>query len=498
MNPSVCVLCLLVLVGCHVSEVSLERAPTHDAGQPWEPEEPLEAGADVEAPEPDAHSPDRDAGEPEPRRPLDLRLSGGFVRKVQALAGGGLLMTIEAPLSLRVDAGRPRRELRWLSAQGEVERSFSLPAGRELLDSAVHTSGAVSILAASDDGYAVLQLDAQGRLRTDLPLIDESVALDPPKLPPGAPSEPIGYVTHDTGRIAALGEDVIIATRTGRHSVLAYRFAFGADGATLMRKYRTLVEPAASLYPIGLTGGTYDTFSQVEAQYTVHLAVAEDGLAYVGVRYPELATDRFAKLHKELFGEILVGDPDYLDIYVTRVASDGTRLGTSVVTTPQQDELYGLRAFAGAAYAVGRNEYWNEQGTGHQALVARIDALTGAVSVRDLDVERGDIAFDVLELSNGALLVVGASGYWQNPHGASISEECNTFARILSADGSSIALPLPNGPRHSELRTLLEIDRGYVLFGGMLDGPGTHSADADPALLRASGFLVAMPLPQDY
>jgi hypothetical protein len=270
--------------------------------------------------------------------------------------------------------------------------------------------------------------------------------------------------------------------------VLLYRFSHGAGA--FVRKARTLVEPAISIAPVGLTGGSYDTFGQVESQYHVHLAVDRAGTSYVGVRHPHLSSEHLPRAHKAVFGEDLKGDPDALDIYVTRVSADGVRLGTSVVSTPEDDELYGLRAVGEAAYAVGRNERWNEEGTGHDALVGRVDGATGTVAVRTFDVQRGDVAFDVAPAKEGRLLVVGASGYTQNPHGASISEASDTFARWLSPDGTLEPAPLPNGPRHNEARVVVPLDDGLFLVGGMLDGPGTHSADGEPAALRAAGFVI--------
>lgn len=485
-----------------------------DAGDPPEPDadtrdaegdldaSDVEQDADTrdaqEAGEPDAElrDADADAGDAEPELPpRDLRLSGGFVREVALLSQGALLLMLEAPLHAREQAGHPRRELVWIDTHGQVIRRFTPPAGRELLDSAVHASGAITVLVASDQGYALQRLSAEGKVRAELAIVDGEIAHDPPALPAGSASQPIGDVTHDTGRIAAIHEDVIVAARSDRGSVLAYRYAFAVGDTALVRKYRALIEPAVPITPTALLSGTYDTFGQLEQPYTVQLAVAPDGLAYVGVRYPEPADDTALTLHAQLFGEQLIGDTYLTDLLVTRVAADGTRLGTSVVSTPVPDELYGLRAFAGAAYVLGRSEHESDQGSGHQALLARVEADTGAVDVRELDVDRGDVAFDVLELTAGELLLVGASGYWQNPRGASISEECASFARVLHPDGSSTALALPSGPRHSEARTLLALEPGRVALAGMLDGPGTHSADADRALLSARGFLVELKRP---
>jgi hypothetical protein len=186
----------------------------------------------------------------------------------------------------------------------------------------------------------------------------------------------------------------------------------------------------------------------------------------------------------------LLGDPDALDVYVTRLTGDGQRLGTSVVPTPEDDELYGLRAGANAAYVAGRKEYWNESGTGFDALAAEVEGSTGAVQVFELDVHKSDIAFDVAPLSESELLVVGASSYSQNPNGASISEEADAFAYVLSRSGAARALDVPNRARNNGTRALAHTTNGRWLCAGMHDGPGTHSGDADASLVRADGFLV--------
>lgn len=206
----------------------------------------------------------------------------------------------------------------------------------------------------------------------------------------------------------------------------------------------------------------------------------------------ELLHDLLVKAHKRVFGEDLLGDPDSLDIYVTRIAPDGTRLGTSVVGTPEDDELYGLRGGKDAAYVAGRKEFWNAGGTGFDALAAEVSGATGAVQVLELDVDRSDIAFDVAPLSESELVLVGASGYTQNPHGASISEKSQAFAYILAKNGVSRALSIPNRGRHNETRSLSRSEDGRWLAAGMLNGPGTHSGDGDATLVRADGFLTEL------
>jgi hypothetical protein len=120
------------------------------------------------------------------------------------------------------------------------------------------------------------------------------------------------------------------------------------------------------------------------------------------------------------------------------------------------------------------------------ALAAEVEGSTGAVLVFELDVHKSDIAFDVAPLSESELLVVGASGHSRNPNGASISED----AYVLSRSGATRALDVPNRARNNGTRSLAQTTNGRWLSAGMLDGPGTHSGDADASLVRADGFLV--------
>ncbi len=414
------------------------------------------------------------------------------MRKAHPLADGALVL-IDPPLNLNVDWGHPRRELRAVDAGGHERWHLSSATDRELLDFAAHPSGEVTALFASAAGFRLVRLDAAGVVRADFALVDDAIDTDPPQLPAGVVTGQIETSTHDAGAVAVLGEDAVVAVRTRRHSVVAHRFAF-ANGAFAPR-YRTLVVPGYPIGAIGLTGGTYDTFGAVDSQFFVHLAIGPEGTTYVGIRHPELSADRLVKVIKDVFGETLATDPDWTDSYVTRLAPTGARLGISVVGTERPDEVFGLRAVTGGVWVLGRNEVWNAQGTGFDAFIGHVDGATGAATVRSLDVDLGDIAFDAAPLPGGEVIVVGASGYAQNPSGASITEASAPFARWLRADGSVVAVPLPTGPRHNEGRFIELLPTGRLLVGGMLDGPGTHSSDGDWSLLTARGFLTEVTLP---
>lgn len=403
-----------------------------------------------------------------PAAPMDVRVDGWFVHSLHA-NGADWVALLDAPVSLTDAWGHPRRLVTLYGPGGQVRWQRGPSAGRELIDVAVHPSGELTVLEASDDGWHVVRV---GRFGT----------------PIGAKQihSSIERVTHDSGRLVADGEGVFVGVRIEDHSVSAYRATWDATGFTVGAG--TLIVPPHFMTPVGLHGGSYDTFGQLSAHYGVFVGVDGDGVGYVGVSHQRLENGAMVKAHAKTFGEMLVTDPDWLDAFVTRVNASGARMGTTVVGTPNDEQLYALRAGRHGAYALGRSERWNAQGTGFDALVAHVDAA-GTANVRIFDVADGDIAFDVLEQAEGSLVVVGASGYSQNPNGASVSEAASAFARVLGSDGTTRAISLPTSARHNQGRCVLPGPNGQFVIGGMLDGPGTHSADGDRSLLRAKGWF---------
>jgi hypothetical protein len=227
--------------------------------------------------------------------------------------------------------------MRSLTAAGQPARSTAPPADHHLPNVASHPSGELTVLTSSPSGYRLSRTRADGTALGVHDVEAPAIDADPAARHAGAPTGPITAGTRDAGRIAAIGEEVVLATRTARESVIAYR--------------------------------------PVEAQYAVQLAVDD----------------------------------------------------------------------AGTACAI------------------RTD---------------GDVAFDVAEPPGRGPVVVGAAGYTQNPHGASVSEDSVAFADWLPPGGRAIALPLPAARRHNEGRFVAPSGPDRIAVGGMLDGPGTHSADA--------------------
>ena len=194
------------------------------------------------------------------------------------------------------------------------------------------------------------------------------------------------------------------------------------------------------------------------------------------------------RAHSEYFSEPIAASTGLL---LTRMASaDGRRLGSTVIDTHDRAELHGVRATPGGFILVGRvlSEVRSD-GSGWNAFTALVghDGIPGSYSV--VDVDRGDVLFDVAALPSGRYLALGTTGYIQNPSGASISEAAQPLLVLLNTDGSLAQnLGYSGGARHNQLTTISPLNGRWIL-GGMMNGPGTHSGDADRELIVADGFL---------
>ena len=291
---------------------------------------------------------------------------------------------------------------------------------------------------------------------------------------------------HDAARLAPLGESLAVVLRTGRNAIVAYRLDLDTSGRYQV-SWRTLVEPGTSILGEGITSGSFDVFGQLENHLRIYVDVDTSGTLAVGVVNAPMRNFTF-RGHAEFFGEPIAASMGAL---LTRVASaDGRRLGSTVIDTHDLAELHGVRATPRGFVLVGRvlSEVRSD-GTGWNAFTALVgsDGTPGPYSV--VDVDRGDVLFDVAALPSGRYLALGTTGYVQNPTGASISEAAQPLLALLNADGSLAQnLGYIGGARHNQLTTIAPLN-GHWLLGGMINGPGTHSGDAQRELIVADGFL---------
>lgn len=424
---------------------------------------------------------------PPPPAPLAFATPGVAAIKVRANGSGWVLLT-EKLRGLENTTSPDRRLL--VSTNGrQAGTPITAPAGWSLIDFAVHPSGQLSVVLSTDKTLKLQRRSANGALVGESDFTDAQAPTDPFLGDPlqvrdSASLQP--HATRDAVRIAPLGEDLVIALRTGRHAVVAHRLAHAGNGQ-FTRAWRTLVEPGVNISAVGLTSGTFDPFNSLDNQWKLSLDVDAQGRSAIAVN---LGRTELAEGHAQHFNEPVVRAVEN-GVLATQLNAQGQRLGATVVNTLQRSEVHALRWAGDQLLVAGRVRSTNPaDGSGWDAYLARLPAGGGAGgSVQVLDFDRGDVILDLAPTPDGRLLLAGATGYTQNPSGGSISEAAQPLlALVPAAGGSPTRMAAPAGPRHNQVRSLAPW-QGRWLVSGFENGPGTHSADADASRLTADGQL---------
>lgn len=431
---------------------------------------------------------------PAPPAPLTLSVAGKAVVKVRVVASGTTVM--EERLQPLVHAGGPDRSLEIFDANGGLTGRYAPPAGISLIDFAQHPAGEITVALATSTTVTLARLSRAGVVLDEAPVVDPQAVTDRFYDAGGVRDDRslLPVLTRDAIALAPVGDDVVMALRTGRNATVAYRYGHALP-AGFTRAWRTLVEPGLSVFAIGITSGTFDTFAALENH--IHVALDADDAGSVAVAVPStpISAPLFAA-HADFYSEPIAAAEGVL---VTRLAASGARIGTTIVDTVRPSEMHGLRVAAGDAALVGRVfTTRRDDGAGWDAYAAHVSLGSGALSgYRPIDVDRGEILFDIAPLGGGRYLAVGASGYTQNPTGASVSEEAAPLAVVLDADSTVRArITLPGGARNNQARSIAAAGDRWIV-GGQLNGPGTHSGDGNPGAIVADGFVreVAIPTP---
>ncbi len=428
------------------------------------------------------------SGEISPIHSVDLAVAGQTVTKVRS--AGSEVVLLEERLTSIFEIG-PQRTLEVLQSDGRTAHPYMPPAGWSVVDFAVHPSGEISAILTTATEVRLVRLNPDGAIRSDQLFLDPSAPADPFFNYAGGIKDDNALqpaLMHDAARLAPLGESLAVVLRTGRNAIVAYRLDPDASGA-YRRAWRTLVEPGSSILAEGITSGSFDVFGQLENHLRIYVDVDAQAPATLAVGVVNAQMQNFTfRAHAEYFNEPITASTGVL---LTRVATaDGRRLGSSVIDTHDRAELHGVRATPEGFALVGRvlSEVRSD-GTGWNAFAAFVgrDGTPGPYNV--IDVDRGDVLFDVAALPGGRYLALGTTGYVQNPSGASISEAAQPLLVLLNSDGSLARnLAYIGGARHNQLTTIASRN-GQWLLGGMINGPGTHSGDVDRGLIVADGFV---------
>lgn len=419
----------------------------------------------------------------------DATLPGTAAVRVEPRTDGRWVVLTET-LQTQLLVTMPQRKLVWLDAELAVSREYQPPVGRFLIDFAVHPSGAATVLEIEPaPGSDLLLKPIRAWLTRFLP-DGTTVSRQLDSGIPDTGEVPPFLFSLDRGRIAASGEDALVAMRWSDNSVRAHRVGF-QDGA-FDPAWTTVVEPPAPLFSIGIIGGGFDNFHQGDRTAFVYLDLDSAGAVFVVVP----STPDVLPAHDAFFGEHLLdgADPTHFDYgvaIVTRLSAAGARDHAALSGLGTNRRLLNVRATAGTLWLTGRIRTGDDP-TGWDAWVQSLDASTGrAIAEHDIDFQGGDMFWDLAPLGDGSVLSVGSTNYSQNPSGLSVSDARDDLAVVLGPGGELRAhLSLPAGPvgRGNEV-TSVRVVGGQGMFAGVKNAPGTHAA------VFSDAFLSLRPLP---
>jgi hypothetical protein len=447
---------------------------------------------DAAPPSPDA-APDAAPPEPDAAIPLEwplLRTPGRSA--VRVLLSPSRAVILEETLGALDEVAPGPRRVRSIDRVTFAERVWEPGPSLRIADVALHPSGALSLaLVDEDHRIAVVRLDADLVPLAEAPLVDAQAATDPMQIlgEPDITDLRANYFTADAVRVAPSGEELVVAVLTWRESVVAYRLRV-VDGAWT-QAWRALVEPALVVTPFLPIGGSFDTFGAIVAWFRPSLATDGRGNAYVAI----WAGQKRIPAHAMVFGDGVEPLPhvSFLrdsDVLLTKVDPSGTRLWTRVIGTSNEDEPYALAAADDEAVVVGRSRRNpGEDNSQWDPWLAAVDGSGALIASRTLPFDASGIFLGVAVDGAGAIVAGGSDGWQQNPEGLSIfTYGAKLLVALPRADGEPTRIPLPAGPRHNEVNSVISTP-DTVWYAGHEDGPLTHSGDGDRAEIHATGVV---------
>ena len=403
--------------------------------------------------------------------------------RVEPWADGRWIVLAEAPQP-QLLVTMPKRKLVWLDDTLETSREYLPPEGRLLIDFAVHPSGAATALEiVPAPGTDLFLKPIRAWLTRFLP-DGSTVSAELDSGIPDTGEMPRVLFSLDRGRVAASGEDALVAMRWSDNSVRAHRLGF--QDRTFRPAWTTVVEPAANLVAIGIIGGGFDNFHQGDRTAFVYLDADSSGAAYVVVP----STPDVLPAHDAFFGEHLLdgADPTHFDYgvsIITRLSPEGMRTYAVLSGLGTNRRLLNVRATARTLWLTGRVRTGDEP-TGWDGWLQSFEASTGRASAEHfVDVQGGDMFWDLAPLADGSMLSVGSTNYSQNPSGLSVSDARDDLAVVVGPQGEVRArVSLPAGPagRGNEV-TSVRVVQGWGMFAGVKNAPGTHAQVFSDAFL---------------
>jgi hypothetical protein len=416
--------------------------------------------------------------------PRDVTLPGVAAVKVEPLEHRKWVVLVES-LQEQLLVTAPARKLVWLDAELHVLKEYVPPAGRFLIDFTAHPSGGATLVEIEPAPGADLFPKPIKTWLIRVPLDGSEVAYALDSGIPDTGQMPPFLFSLDRARISAVGEGAVVAMRWSDNTVRAHRLDFRDGG--FHPTWTTVVEPPAALLAIGIIGGGFDNFHQGDRSAFVYLDVDPSGATYVVVP----STAEVLPAHDAFFDEHLLEGADeahfdYGVSIITRLSPDGQRTYAALSGLGTNKRLLSIRVASGTLWLTGRERTGGDP-EAWDAWVQSFDATTGQVmSERLVDVQAGDMFWDVASLGEGSVLGVGSTNYTQNPSGLSVSDVRDDLAVVVAPDGAvRKRLTLPAGPagRGNEVTSVRVIEGNWGMFAGVKDAPGTHAQVFSDAFL---------------
>lgn len=424
-----------------------------------------------------------------------LVLDGETVRKIESTRAGVLLF--REPIGGHLIDEQIARSLAWIDGRARIVAEARSRDGETFIDVVSHPSGESTLFARKGEACFLRRYDETGKLVTETALTDLDLPTDPtdPEPDPDAPPWNVGACQPDgifeTGRLAADGEDVYLVNRGGSHGVVLFRLRSSSAGYVV--ETRTPVAPRHGSYPPTGIVASHRVLRQRNWSWVPRVVVDDaHGARVLLVFGGALTSDVYDRTAKVPAGSNALGV--VLTVSKAGVIESSRTLPRDLAGTDTITELESLRWARHSLLLVGRTAVRPPpaDGLGWDGLAVRfVDGESSANMSARVHLDRGEVLSDIYPVGQTSWLTVGRSGYWQNPTGASISEEATSEAVVLASDGTLMRrLSLVQGRRHNAALTVARHHTsGALVIGGLQDGPGSHSADTDPSLRRSDGWL---------
>jgi hypothetical protein len=181
----------------------------------------------------------------------------------------------------------------------------------------------------------------------------------------------------------------------------------------------------------------------------------------------------------------LPSDPRCPDVLIAKVPDDGSAPQLHSIPTPECESLpkltvVGNRAVVSSVLPIAKPPEPNDAYQ-YDIGLGIVDLSTGRTISRVIAFEEDNWVNAIAPCGADRVCLAGVTGSKSVDTGSTVSFG-KGFVLPVSLTGEPGKLWLSSSPRHSEIQKLVAGAGGAVLFFGTVNGPITHTADADPWL----------------